>query len=104
MSPVAAKAKAAVPEIVATVSATGEVLPIDLRFQAGAFFDAERLLVLERLARAAVAAGDEQGAALQVSAATTSRAVKVEVKRTVKRARIAEETSSKIVVTGPRRK
>jgi hypothetical protein len=82
----------------------GEVLPIDLRFQAGAFFDAERLLVLERLARAAVAAGDEQGAALQVSAATTSRAVKVEVKRTVKRARIAEETSSKIVVTGPRRK
>ncbi|MBD2719713.1 MULTISPECIES: RNA polymerase sigma factor RpoD [unclassified Synechococcus] len=29
MSPVAAKAKAAVPEILATVSATGEVLPID---------------------------------------------------------------------------
>jgi hypothetical protein len=82
----------------------GEVLPIDLRFQAGAFFDAERLAILERLAREAVATGDEDGAALQVSAATTSRAVKVEVKRTVKRARIAEETSSKIVVTGPLRK
>jgi hypothetical protein len=82
----------------------GEVLPIDLRFQAGAFFDTERLAVLEQLAREAVADGDEEGAALQVSAATTARVVKVEVKRTVKRTRIAEETSSKIVVTGPRRK
>jgi len=82
----------------------GEVLPIDLRFQAGAFFDAERLAILERLAKEAVASGDEDGAALQVSAATTSRAVKVEVKRTVKRTRITEETSSKIVVTGPLRK
>jgi hypothetical protein len=82
----------------------GEVLPIDLNFQAGAFFDAERLAVLERLAREAIAEGAEDGAALQVSAATTARAVRVEVKRTVKRTRITAETSSRIVVTGPQRK
>ena len=70
------------------------------------FRHAERLSVLERLAAEALADGDEAGAALQVSASTTAKAVRVEAKRTVKRvvkASVVPETSAKIVVTGPRR-
>jgi hypothetical protein len=92
-------------DAIAAVDA-GEVLPIDLRFQAAAFFDAERLMVLERLAAEALADGNETGAALQVSASTTARAVRVEAKRTVRRpveAAVAPDTSARIVVTGPRR-
>ncbi len=93
------------PDDLAAVDA-GEVLPVDLRFQASAFFDDDRLLVLERLAAEALADGDEAGAALQVSASTTAKAVRVEANRTVKRvvkAPVAQDTSSRIVVTGPRR-
>lgn len=90
-------------DAIAAVDA-GEVLPIDLRFQAGAFFDAERLAVLESLAAEAVRTGDEDGLALQVSAATTARMVKVEARRAVSRVPVAQQTSSKIVVTGPMKK
>jgi len=82
----------------------GEVLPVDVRFAAEVFFDADRLAVLEALAGDAARVGDE-GASLQVSAAATSLAVDVEVKGGVAAkkvdAKTSTRTSRRIVVTGP---
>ncbi len=78
----------------------GEALPIDLRFQAAAFFDAARVSVLENLAADALEQGDES-ATLQVSAANTARVVDVEAERTVRRVRTQRRTGSKVNVTGP---
>ena len=87
-------------EAIAAVDA-GDVLPIDLRFAAAEFFNAERLAVLGDLAAEAVRTGDKGGAALQVSASTTARLVDVQVHASVKKVKAAPKTSSRIVVTGP---
>ena len=87
-------------EAIAAVDA-GDVLPIDLRFAAAEFFNAERLAVLGDLAAEAVRTGDKGGAALQVSASTTARLVNVQVHASVKKVKAAPKTSSRIVVTGP---
>jgi hypothetical protein len=87
-------------EAIAAVDA-GDVLPIDLRFAAAEFFNAERLAVLGDLAAEAVRRGDKGGAALQVSASTTARLVDVQVHASVKKVKAAPKTSSRIVVTGP---
>ena len=87
-------------EAIAAVDA-GDVLPIDLRFAAAEFFNAERLAVLADLAAEAVRRGDKGGAALQVSASTTARLVDVQVHASVKKVKAAPKTSSRIVVTGP---
>jgi hypothetical protein len=78
----------------------GEALPIDLRFQAAAFFDAARVSVLEALAAEAVAHGDES-ANLQVSAASTASVVDVQAERTVRRVRAsAPRPGADVHVTG----